>query len=257
MREKPASALSSVDTALLLIHLLRDQGEVGVTEAAGTLGISISSAHRLLTTLVHRDFAERTDRRRYVAGAALALRPGAGRPVVALREVLRPTMGRLARTLGETTSLGVLVDDSVRIIATVEAERLLRVGDQEGTVLPARKTAIGRAILAFLPWESARAHVAPTSVASAAGDIVRLRAELRGARERGFAVNHGEAEAGVTAVGVPVFDRELHVQAGLAFVMPSARFDDQTVESQVRALMAGARSVRDELDSIAINPVET
>jgi IclR family acetate operon transcriptional repressor len=252
MREKPASALSSVDTALLLIHLLRDQGEVGVTEAAGTLGISISSAHRLLTTLVHRDFAERTDRRRYVAGAALAWRPGAGR-----RVVLRPTMGRRARTLGETTSLGVLVDDSVRIIATVEAERLLRVGDQEGTVLPARKTAIGRAILAFLPWESARAHVAPTSVASAAGDIVRLRAELRGARERGFAVNHGEAEAGVTAVGVPVFDRELHVQAGLAFVMPSARFDDQTVESQVRALMAGARSVRDELDSIAINPVET
>jgi IclR family acetate operon transcriptional repressor len=232
MRKKPVATLSSVDTALLLIHLLRDQGEVGVTEVATTLEISISSAHRLLTTLVHRDFAERTDRRRYVAGPALALRPGAGRPVVALREALRPTMRRLAQTL-------------------------LRVGDQEGTVLPAYKTAIGKAILAFLPEEQALALIAPTFAVLGPDDLVHLRAELRRARQRGFALNHGEAEAGVTAVGVPVFDRELRVQAGLALVMPSARFDHETVEDLVRALVAGVRSVGDGLDPPAAHAVLT
>jgi DNA-binding IclR family transcriptional regulator len=166
-------------------------------------------------------------------------------------------MRRLAQTLGETTSLGVLVDGRIRIIATAEAQRVLRVGDQEGTVLPAYKTAIGKAILAFLPEEQALALIAPTFAVLGPDDLVHLRAELRRARQRGFALNHGEAEAGVTAVGVPVFDRELRVQAGLALVMPSARFDHETVEDLVRALVAGVRSVGDGLDPPAAHAVLT
>jgi IclR family acetate operon transcriptional repressor len=249
MRKKPLETLSSVDSALRLIHLLRDQGEVGVTEVATALGVSISSAHRLLATLVHRDFAMRTDRRRYVPGPALALRPRTGQPVVALRAALRPTMRRLAQDLGDTTSLGVLVDDRIRIIATVEAERVLRVGDQEGSVLPAHTTAIGKAILAFLPEEKALALLAPSLPVA---DLVRMRAELVGTRQRGFALNHGEAEDGVTAIGVPVLDGALRAQAGLAVVMPSARFDHDMVEHHARALEAGVRAARDGFDQPAV-----
>jgi IclR family acetate operon transcriptional repressor len=246
MRKMPVETLSSVDAALRLIHILRDEGEVGVTEVSTMLGISISSAHRLLATLVHRDFAARTGSRRYVPGPALSLRPGVARPVGALRELLRPTMRDLAETLGETTSLGVLLDGRIRIISTVEANRVLRVGDQEGTVLPAYKTAIGKAILAFLPEEKALALIAGSAINP--DELPHVVAELRGARDRGYALNHGEAEAGVTAIGVPVFDRDLRVQAGLAVVMPSARFDHRAVEGQARDLAAGLRRAREEID---------
>jgi IclR family transcriptional regulator, acetate operon repressor len=247
MRKMPTEIVSSVDTALRLIHILRDQGEVGVTEVATMLGISISSAHRLLATLVYRDFAERTIRRRYAPGPALELRPGAHSPVMALQEALRPTMRHLAQTLGETTSLGLLLGERVRIIATVEANRVLRVGDQEGTVLPAYKTAIGKAILAFMPEERALALIDRSTDPVSADDLARVTAELRGARNRGFAINHGEAETGVTAIGVPIFDSDGQVQAGLAVVMPSARFDHAAVEGQARVLANGAREARPSL----------
>lgn len=250
MRKKPADALGSVDNALRLIHLLRDQGKVSVTEAATSLGISVSSAHRLLTTLAYRDFAQRDERRMYVAGPALSLRGGTVRPIAALRTALLPTMRRLSATLEETISLGVLIEDNVRIIATVEASRVLRVGDQEGTVLPAHLAASGKAMLA-LQSDDELAHFflppdgSPGSLG--AGEWRRLREELRGARENGFALNHGEAENGVSAIGVPIQNAAGRVLGGLAAVMPSVRFSVRIIEHHVNTLRAEVAAAMQDL----------
>ena len=42
------TALSSVDTALRLLHVLAQREEVGVAEAGRLLGVARSTAHRLL-----------------------------------------------------------------------------------------------------------------------------------------------------------------------------------------------------------------
>ena len=60
MRNKPAYAIESVDHALHLAQLLQQEGPLRVTDAAGRLGVSVSTAHRLLAMLVYRDFAEQT-----------------------------------------------------------------------------------------------------------------------------------------------------------------------------------------------------
>ena len=52
-----ASPVESVDRALVLLTALRDGEVLSVTDAAARLGVAPSTAHRLLTSLVHRDFA--------------------------------------------------------------------------------------------------------------------------------------------------------------------------------------------------------
>ena len=58
MKNRPPYAIASVDSALLLATLLQHEGPMRVTDAAERLGVSASTAHRLLGMLVYRDFAE-------------------------------------------------------------------------------------------------------------------------------------------------------------------------------------------------------
>lgn len=251
MRKKPHDALQSVDNALLLVHLLRDQGVVTVSEAAAALGISVSSAHRILVTLVYRDFAAQNESRAYLPGPALSLQPGSARPVAALRDVLVPVMRALSRELAETITLGVRVDSRVRVVAAAEAPRVLRVADQEGTVLPAHLASSGKAMLAFLPADEIRELFrADEGLALTEAEDRKLSLELAAVRRNGFAVNHGEAEQGVSAIGVPVRARDGRVLAGLAAAMPSARFASTDVEAVVAALRRGLDTVEDRLNEL-------
>jgi IclR family acetate operon transcriptional repressor len=253
MRKRPSDSLNSVDNALLLLHLLRDQGLVTVSQAAAALGISVSSAHRILVTLVYRDFAAQDAQRRYLPGPALSLHPGAHAPVAALRERLMPVMRALSTELTETVTLSVRLDTRVRVIAAVEAPRMLRVADQEGTVLPARLASSGKAMLATLPDDEVIDLF--TSAADnrlTPAEARRLIGELAGIRRSGFAVNHGEAEQGVSAIGVAVLDLTGVAVAGLAVAMPSARFETVNVE----AVVSRVRAALSSLNGISSDPTD-
>jgi hypothetical protein len=68
LKNKPAYAIASVYSALSLASLLQQEGAMRVTDVAARLGVSVSTAHRLLGMLVYRDFAEQLPDRRYAAG---------------------------------------------------------------------------------------------------------------------------------------------------------------------------------------------
>src|SRR3954451_5810556 len=121
-----------------------------VTDAAARLGVSVSTAHRLLGMLVYRDFAEQLTDRRYGPGPLMRRGSLAEEPVARLREAALPHLRRLVDELGETVNLMVLAGADVRFVATVECGHVLRVGDRTGRTLPARTSSGGKAVLAGL-----------------------------------------------------------------------------------------------------------
>jgi DNA-binding IclR family transcriptional regulator len=252
MRKKPPDSLRSLDNALRVLHLLRDQGVVTVSEVALMLGISASSAHRLLATLSYRDFATQNERRQYLRGPALSLMPSGDRPLVALRAAMLPSMRRLAFELGETVTLSVLIDIRVRFISAAESTRALRVGDQEGTVLPAHLTSGGKVMLAALSDRELSVLYGmdgrPERIDRP--EWKRLQTELRKVRQTGFAVNHGDAEPGVSAIGLPVTNSSGAVIAGLSVAIPSVRFEAVDVENYVLGLRRSILDSRAEIDAV-------
>src|ERR1700712_6151793 len=71
-------SVQSVDRALTILKLLAADGELGVTEIAGLLGVHKSTASRLLATLETHGLAEQLpDRGRYRLGVGV-LRVGGG-----------------------------------------------------------------------------------------------------------------------------------------------------------------------------------
>jgi IclR family transcriptional regulator, acetate operon repressor len=245
VKNRPPYAIASVDSALLLATLLQHEGPMRVTDAAERLGVSASTAHRLLGMLVYRDFAEQLPDRRYGPGRILQPNPLPQAPVARLRELALPHLQRLVDELGETTNLMVLTGPDVRFVATVECEHVLRVGDRTGRSLPAHLTSGGKALLAALAPDDLEAALGQHDDETAA----RLRRELATIRRQGFAVNDQDTEAGLTAVGVAIPDGGGAVASAISVSMPTVRYSGDRLRAWSVALSAAAAAIAADLDA--------
>lgn len=245
---REAAPLQSVDRALHLALLLRGGRRFSVQEAAGELGTAPSSAHRLLSALVHRGFAVQDRERRYVAGpvfVAQSSQVGVG----LLRRLAYPVLQELHERLGETVQVMVLSGNSILFVDGIEdVERGLRVGMRLGDKMPAYCSAGGKAILAELsnpeveqlyrggltPWPYARFST-----------LNALKRHLATVRRTGYGTSVEETERGVHGVGVSVHAPSGRVVAALTTAVPSVRFRRQDVPDFVEGL-ATARSSLEE-----------
>jgi DNA-binding IclR family transcriptional regulator len=248
MRKEPAYKLNSVDRALVLLHLLRDQGSITVSEAAATLDVGVSTAHRLLAMLVFRDFASQDDGRVYRAGPALGISAGPGQRVALLRRALHVPLDRLRDATGETANLSVRVGSFARIVAAAESSQALHVGNQVGTLLPAHLSAAGKAELACLSDDEVMALLQAAERADGVTiDAPAVLSELQASRVRGYAVNDGKAEPGISAVGVPLLSQTGAVVGAISVAVPSFRFNAEVRDSASELLIKTAHAVRPTL----------
>ncbi|MGI5518376.1 IclR family transcriptional regulator domain-containing protein [Streptomyces sp. CA-106131] len=139
-----------MDHALRLAVPLQQEGPLRVSDAADRLGVSASTAHRLLAMLVYRGFAEQRPDQRYEAGDVLRQAPATEASVALLRQTALPLMRELVDRLQESVNLMVLAGTETRFIATEESAQVLRVGSRAGRTLPAHLTSGGRTLLAAL-----------------------------------------------------------------------------------------------------------
>lgn len=238
----PAYPISSVNNALLLLLLFRDQPRVRLTDACKYLGVAHSTAHRLLAMLAHHGFVQQEPvTRAYVAGPALV---EVGLAVVGslnVREQARPVMEELSTELGETVHLGVLEGSQVRYVDAVESDRVLRVVARTGTLVPAHCASLGKALLSHMTDEQV-AQLYPTSAEPFPARTDRsittqaaLLKEIGEARTRGYAINSGETEDDVGSVAVAFRDFAGRL-ASIAVAAPASRLSAQRV-SRIGELM--------------------
>ena len=228
MKNRPPYAIESVDNALRILQMLRDSGQVRVSDMAAELGIARSTAHRLLAMLVYRDFAVQAEDRSYRPGPAIAAEPLRGEPAQRLRQVMRPHMEALCDQVAETINLVVRLGTQTRFLHTVESAQVLRVGDRQGTILPAWQTSGGKALLAELPDTQLTAVLRGANGRPPEGMTAAERRslvnELRLVRDQGYAENIQESESGVCAIGLCVRDKSGDPVAALSVSAPSVRY---------------------------------
>jgi DNA-binding IclR family transcriptional regulator len=249
VKNKPPYSIDSVDNALRILQTLRDSGQVRVSDVAAELGIARSTAHRLLAMLVYRDFAVQAEDRSYRAGPAIAAEPLRGEPAQRLRQAMRPHMEALCDQVAETINLVVRLGTQTRFLHTVESAQVLRVGDRQGTVLPAWKTSGGKALLAELPDTQLTAVLRGASGRPPEGMTAAERRslvnELRLVRDQGYAENIQESESGVCAIGLCLRDKTGDPVAALSVSAPSVRYTPDRSRmflSELRTTVAKAQA---------------
>lgn len=245
MRTVPAYVLTSVDRALSLITILHTEGSVSVTEVARRLDVAPSTAHRLLSMLVYRDFAVQGADRRYRAGTALSLPEHRALATGMLREVALPALEELSRRTRESANLFVRAGAFVHFVASWAGDQRFRVGTREGMTLPAHLTSGGLVLLSQLPDDEVRDVL--TQAVWGEHDPQRpdpdaVIAELQRVRAAGFAFARSLSEEGVAALAVPVTVPGI-TPAAISLSLPAVRFDPRRVDRWVAELRRTAAQI--------------
>lgn len=253
LQQRPPYPIESVDNALRLLQMLRDGGTIRLTDASQELQIAPSTAHRLMAMLVYRGFALQDDRRRYVAGPALAVRAIGAPWLHDLRRLALEPMEILSSQLDETVNLVVRVGINIRFLTTVEASSILRISDRTGTVMPAIGASSGKALLALEPEERLQ-NLYLGRAAQLAGSALdddqyeRFARELAQVRQLGYALSREETETGVGAIGVAIRNDSGAPIAGLSVATPIGRLD-RMLEPECLGQLFHCRDVISELAS--------
>ena len=226
------AGLTSVRNALSVLNLLSDGVELRVVDVAKSLDVAVSTAHRLMATLVEEGFLRQSpNSRRYLVGpAALRL----GRAVSyeqTLKRFARPYLQALCRELNETINLQILVNADVYFLLSAEDRHQLRVAQREGSRLPAWSTAGGKVLLAAM-HDPVPEHWSD-----------ELRAELNRVRDNRYAVNLSDVDDSVRAVAVPVREPSGECIAALSLAAPTVRLPDVRLPLVVSELDRAAEEI--------------
>jgi IclR family acetate operon transcriptional repressor len=242
MTESSASAgasggVQSIERAFDLLEMLADAGgALGLSELANASGLPLPTVHRLMRTLVNRGYVRQETSRRYTLGSKL-IRLGEMSSRT-LGTWLRPFLAQLVRLTGETANLAMLDGDEVVYMAQVPSPHSMRMFTEPGRRVRPHSTAVGKALLAELPPEQARAVLErggmPAATPATITDPDLLLAHLEVIRKQGYAVDEGEQEVGVRCFAVAIPDAPAPLAVSTSG--PQARMTDDAAARIVPAL---------------------
>jgi len=244
-----SQSVRAVERALdILLCFTMERPTLSLTEIAVHVGMHKSTIHRLLATLESKRFITRDKTTgmyqlgfRFIELSSIMLHD------LDVQRWAIPYLQHLSLQSGETVDLAILDNGHVVYLQVVESSQRIKIAAAVGEQLPAFCTATGKAFLAYLPEDQARAILAQGVTKYTEQTLVSpedLFNNLRETRERGFAISEQEYEKDINAVAAPIMDSNGCPIAVIAIVGPSYRM------SQDRMLMLG-QIIRDTADVIA------
>jgi IclR family pca regulon transcriptional regulator len=243
--------IAGLDKGLQVIEAFdQERSRLTISEVAERTGLTRAAARRYLITLVHLGYARQQDKVFSLTPKVLRL----GQSYLhsaRLPRIVQPLLYRLAYSLGEAASAGVLEDDDLVCVAAVSAGRVVSATLQPGTRVPAFCTANGRVMLASLPDAQLQAILGRLKVeALTAHTIVnkeRLLLEIARARSQGYAVVNQELELGLRTIAVPLRNFRGDIVAAMNVSVHESRV---AVEDIVERCLPALLKVQTELAAL-------
>lgn len=235
----------------LLEALSSSGGEAALGQLAEMAGVAKPTAHRILAALMALGYVERQGAGIYRLTGRLSL-VARGLSYSHLVEAAEAVLQRLATETGETVNLGVLRQQGIVYLRVLESTHALRRVATPDEVDPFYCTALGRAIVAYLPEPQRERLLRTASLEPRTEHTIieadALREQFAQVRENGYALEMDQTDLGVTCIGAPLFQHD-QVVAAISLSVPTARSDDQRRAQLIDAVRAAATAMTDKLNT--------
>lgn len=248
--DDPRNLVGSLAKGLRVLEAFTaERPELTLSEVASLAKLDPGTSFRMLNTLVMLGYVARVpESRRFrltlkVTDLGFHAIGGAD-----LREIARPILRSLVGELNEAASLGILDGGDVVYVDRVRAG-LTRIGVdiRIGTTIPAYCSAIGQAILAYLPADEVTRllAVAPRSGHFPTQPMTKdeIERDLADVRAHGFALRDSYFGSGLRVLSVPVLDLDNYPVASVSVAAPAVRVPSREFKS--RALEPVRRAAQD------------
>ncbi|MGP4019857.1 IclR family transcriptional regulator [Saccharopolyspora sp. 5N708] len=247
--------MQSVDRAVTVLELLARNGEAGITEIAGELGVHKSTASRLVSVLESRGLVEQLgERGKYAIGFGIVRLAGAATERMDLPRLGRPFCEQLALDLGETVNIAIRDNDVAINISQARGTAAVTAHNWVGQRTPLHATSSGKVLLAHAPPDDQDELLVrqleryTTRTVTNAG---QLRKDFELIVRDGYATSYEELELGLNAAAVAVHNHEGDVIAALSASGPSYRFSRKRMRDVVGAMRVAAKELSSQLGFLA------
>jgi IclR family acetate operon transcriptional repressor len=218
----------------LLDSLAESTGGIPLSDLCQQVGLSLSTAHRLLTTLEQQRYVRCDPKTRYWSIGVQAFIVGSAFAKARdLLEIARPRMRGLMEESGETINLAVLDGGEAVFLAQVECRQMMRALAPPGVRIPVHCSGAGKALLATLPETEVaqilRKHGLPRLTPKTLTTLVRLREDLDRSRQRGYAIDDQEHSTGLRCVAAVVRDEHREPVGAVSVSGPAVRIPDERI----------------------------
>ncbi|MBV9633773.1 MAG: IclR family transcriptional regulator [Methylobacteriaceae bacterium] len=242
--------------AFSILEAIARAGEAcSLQKLAVQCGVSKATAFRHVRTLGSLGYVRRAASAGYELGPAVLAFTGDDARERALRALIEPELIALHRRFGETVNLGTPKGRRIHYLLVVDGASSSELRAEVGDADHFHCTALGKAMLAFMAAGDAAAHLNRQLQRVTDRTITerrRLEAELRAVRQRGYATDFGENEAGCICFAAPIFDAGRRPIAAISVSMRGERLTDRldveipdalvTLTHRLSELIAGGRA---------------
>ncbi|MGH3319173.1 MAG: IclR family transcriptional regulator [Streptosporangiaceae bacterium] len=243
--------LSSARNVLRALEILCASAEpLSLAAVATRLDVSEATAYRIIQTLVQHDFVRPAgERAGYQATLRVVELAGDVIDHTEIKDIIRPTFQHVAETFDESVTVAAPDGDHIVFVDRLPALTNVHFYCDVGRRLPLHVGAAARCVLAHLNDEFFDRYLTrplTRSTPSTKHTPEELRADRKKILTDGYAVSVDEVDVGISAVGVPVVNREGHVLAAVTIANLTVRWSEPEIIERADALLDAARGLSAE-----------
>jgi IclR family acetate operon transcriptional repressor len=234
----------AVEQTLQILEALEAEPELTLPELGERIGTQTPNAHKLVLHLVEAGLIEASPLTKRYRLSPRRLGELSARALSGLNpwEELRQVVPGLKASTGMPGLIAVLSGGRA-----IYVEQFRGPARALGRAFPAHATALGKAVLAFLPAERREVVLSelvldawsPTTIT----DPDRLRSELAVIAERGYALEDGELDTPRRSIGAPVRDHTGAAFAAIGVGGARSNIPDSKIAAIVELVVAEAERV--------------
>ena len=239
----------AVDRAIaILFSFTEATPERRIVDLSHELDLNKSTVHRLLNALANAGLVRRDDRSGTYRLGAGTLELGARfLSALDLRTEARPHIEALVRLHGKSVNLAVIDGVDAISIDYVLGTNSLQMVSKLGRRVPIYCSASGKALIIDRSENEIRRILADVTftphTATTLTDIESFLRSLKKDRERGWAFNNQETEAGMRAIAAPIRDHTNAVVAAISTSAPEFRMQPARVKVLAAAAVRTANDI--------------
>lgn len=241
-----ASASASEKTLLVLEAALTHSRFTEVVEATG---LAKATTHRIIGTLVDRQFVTVDGDGSYLPGPKILSLAGRALKRIDISAIARPFVDELVTKSHCTVHLGVVNGDEIIYLIRADPDKPYVMPSRVGLAVPMHSTGIGKVVLADRADEEIERFVTraglPPRTDQTITSLDGLRTEIDGVRRLGYALDREENVPGLSCVAAPIRDLTGTVKYGISI----STLTLEHTQAQIEAMAPMAIETADKISA--------
>jgi len=199
--------VKAAKNSMKIVEALRELNGAGVSEVAQHVSMPTSTVYDHLQTLTQEEYLIKENNQYYIGARFLQLGDYA-RSRRKLFTIAQPEIDKLAQKTGGHANLMIEEHNIGVFIYTAQGPEAVRLDTHAGMRVPLHTTALGKAIMAYLPRDEVEEIIDCRGLTKVTENTItgreRLFEEFQAIRERGFATDDEERVEGMRCIAVPI-----------------------------------------------------